>query len=73
MTPTETRKSSGSTDRDKLDQDQLLARLRQYSMTNRLEEGERDRMREDEKECSMNKSSKINRMIILFIIYSFNM
>ncbi|TNN40550.1 hypothetical protein EYF80_049271 [Liparis tanakae] len=30
MTPTETRKSSGSTDRDKLVQDQLLARLRQH-------------------------------------------
>lgn len=45
MTPTETRKSSGSTDRDREDQDQLLARLRQYSMTNRLIEGEK--MRKD--------------------------
>lgn len=38
MTPTETRKSSGSTDRDRDDQDQLLARLRQYSMTSKLAE-----------------------------------
>lgn len=40
MTPTETRKSSGSTDRERQDQDQLLARLRQYSMTRRLTEGQ---------------------------------
>lgn len=41
MTPTETRKSSGSTDRERGDQDQLFARLRQYSMTNRLPEEEK--------------------------------
>lgn len=38
MTPTETRKSSGATNRGREDQDQLLARLRQYSMTERLEQ-----------------------------------
>lgn len=46
MTPTEMRKSSGSTDRDREDQDQLLARLRQYSITNMLTEGQRQRERE---------------------------
>lgn len=45
MTPTETRKSSGSTDRDRQDQDQLLARVRQYSMTDRLTEGQRQKER----------------------------
>lgn len=40
MTPTETRNSSGSTDRRREDQDQLLARLRQYNMTERLTDRE---------------------------------
>lgn len=43
MTPTETRKSSGATDRGSEDQDQLLARLIQYSMTERLEENNQER------------------------------
>lgn len=36
MTPTETRKFSGSTDSDREDQYQLLAQLRQNSMTSKL-------------------------------------
>lgn len=38
MTPTETRKFSGSTARDREDQYQLLAQLRQNSMTSKLME-----------------------------------
>lgn len=44
MTPTETRNSSGSTDRHREDQDQLLARLRQYNMTERLTDEKKMRL-----------------------------
>lgn len=59
MTPTETRKSSGFTDRDREDQDQLLARLRQYSMTKRLKEGHREKKRRHTQKRAMELLGKI--------------